>query len=72
MQEHLNFYTDGAWTPAQGTRTLDVIDPSTEQPVARIALGDARDLDHAVAAARRAFPHGLPRAVNSGWPCCTR
>ncbi|WP_428002172.1 aldehyde dehydrogenase family protein [Acidovorax sp.] len=56
MQEHLNFYTDGAWTPAQGTRTLDVIDPSTEQPVARIALGDARDLDHAVAAARRAFP----------------
>jgi len=56
MQEHLDFYIDGAWTPAQGTRTLDFIDPSTEQPVARIALGDARDLDRAVAAARRAFP----------------
>ncbi|EJE49851.1 NAD-dependent aldehyde dehydrogenase [Acidovorax sp. CF316] len=56
MQEHRNFYIDGAWVPALGTRTQDVIDPSTEQPVARIALGDARDLDHAVVAARRAFP----------------
>lgn len=56
MQEHLNFYIDGAWVPAQGTRTQDVINPFTEQPVARIALGDARDLDRAVAAARRAFP----------------
>lgn len=56
MQEQLNFYIDGAWVPAQGTRTQDVIDPFTEQPVARIALGDARDLDRAVAAARRAFP----------------
>ncbi|KRC24817.1 aldehyde dehydrogenase family protein [Acidovorax sp. Root217] len=56
MQQHLNFYIDGAWTPALGTRTQDVVDPFTEQPVARIALGDARDLDRAVAAARRAFP----------------
>lgn len=56
MQQHLNFYIDGAWVPAQGTRTQDVVDPFTEQPVARIALGDARDLDQAVAAARRAFP----------------
>lgn len=56
MQQHLNFYIDGAWVPAQGAHTQDVVDPFTEQPVARIALGDARDLDRAVAAARRAFP----------------
>ena len=56
MQDHLNFYIDGAWVPARGTRTQSVIDPFTEQPVARIVLGDACDLDQAVAAARRAFP----------------
>ena len=32
-----------------------VIDPSTEEPVAEIALGSARDVAAAVAAARRAF-----------------
>ena len=62
MQEHLNFYIDGAWVPAQGTRTQDVIDPFTEQPVARIALGDTHDLDRAVAAARRAFPAWAARS----------
>jgi aldehyde dehydrogenase (NAD+) len=32
-----------------------VIDPATEEPIANIALGSAKDVDLAVAAARRAF-----------------
>ncbi len=36
-------------------KTLDVIDPSTEQTVGRISLGSAADVDLAVSAARRAF-----------------
>ncbi len=51
----LQFYIDGAWRAPHGTTRVDVIDPSTEQPFASIAMGSAQDVDDAVAAARRAF-----------------
>ena len=49
------FYVDGTWIDPLSERTLEVIDPATEQPIATIALGDARDVDRAVVAAARAF-----------------
>ena len=55
MKDHLQFYIDGQWVDPAVPRTLDVINPSTEQPVARISLGSAADVDKAVKAARRAF-----------------
>jgi aldehyde dehydrogenase (NAD+) len=55
MQEHLNFYIDGAWVPPVKPATRDVVNPATEQPIARISLGSAEDVDKAVRAARRAF-----------------
>ena len=47
---------DGGWTAAATAQKLDVIDPSTEEPFARIALGGKDDVDRAVAAAKAAFP----------------
>ncbi|MBI3768703.1 MAG: aldehyde dehydrogenase family protein [Deltaproteobacteria bacterium] len=55
MKECLNFYIDGRWVPPATPKTLDVIDPSTEEPIGRISLGGAADVDRAVVAARRAF-----------------
>ncbi len=55
MKECLNFYIDGRWVPPLTPKTLDVIDPSTEETIGRISLGSAADVDRAVAAARRAF-----------------
>ena len=55
MNEYLDFYIDGQWVRPATPRTLDVIDPATEQPFARISVGSAADVDRAVAAARRAF-----------------
>ena len=49
------FYIDGRWVDPTEARLLPVIDPSTEQPIGQIALGSAKDVDLAVAAARRAF-----------------
>jgi aldehyde dehydrogenase (NAD+) len=43
------------WLPAAGGGSLPVIDPSDGQPFARIARGDAADVDAAVQAARRAY-----------------
>ena len=55
MKECLNFYIDGRWVPPAAPKSIDVIDPSTEEPIGRISLGGAADVDRAVAAARRAF-----------------
>jgi aldehyde dehydrogenase (NAD+) len=57
MREQLNFYIDGEWVaPAEGVRPLEVINPATEAPMGRIALGSAADVDRAAKAARAAFP----------------
>ncbi|MDE2011902.1 MAG: aldehyde dehydrogenase family protein [Alphaproteobacteria bacterium] len=55
MLEKLQFYIDGKWVDPATPKTLDVINPSNEEPFARISLGSKADVDKAVAAARRAF-----------------
>jgi len=55
MTDHLQFYIDGQWVDPAERRTAEVINPATEEPIARIAMGSAADVDRAVVAARRAF-----------------
>jgi len=52
---NLKFYINGQWVNPVVARTLDVINPSTEEAVAQISLGSPADVDAAVAAARHAF-----------------
>ena len=56
MREYLKFYIDGKWVEPVELKTLDVINPATEEVCGKIALGAAADVDAAVMAARRAFP----------------
>lgn len=55
MRESLKFYIDGQWADPIELKTLDVINPTTETPCGKIALGSAEDVDKAVKAARKAF-----------------
>lgn len=55
MSHELQFYIDGAWVDPATPNVLDVIDPSTEDSFAKIAMGSKADVDKAVAAAKRAF-----------------
>jgi len=55
MLEKLQFYIDGQWVDPVEPRTLDVVNPATEEVYGRISLGSAADVDVAVAAAKRAF-----------------
>src|SRR5437879_13824586 len=48
----------GAWRPAVSGETYQTINPATEEPSATVARGDERDIDLAVAAARKAFDGG--------------
>lgn len=48
-------FIDGEWTAPAGTAHAAVVCPSTEDTLCEIPLGDARDVDRAVQAARKAF-----------------
>jgi aldehyde dehydrogenase (NAD+) len=56
MSDFTKFYINGEWVAPLESRPFDVINPATEEPVARISLGSKRDVDRAVAAAKAAFP----------------
>ncbi|TDT98312.1 aldehyde dehydrogenase (NAD+) [Streptomyces sp. 846.5] len=55
MREYLKFYVGGQWVDPAEQRTLDVVNPATEEVCGRVAVGSAADVDRAVAAARAAF-----------------
>ena len=55
MSHYHEFYINGEWVQPKGDRTIDVINPATEQVAATIALGNKEDVDLAVEAARNAF-----------------
>jgi aldehyde dehydrogenase (NAD+) len=48
-------FIDGEWIAPMGSARAAVVSPSTEAPLCEVALGDARDVDRAVQAARKAF-----------------
>ena len=55
MKDCRQFYIDGEWVNPAQNHDFDVINPATEDRVATISLGDAADVNKAVAAAKRAF-----------------
>jgi aldehyde dehydrogenase (NAD+) len=55
MREHTKFYINGKWVDPVTPKTLEVLDPSTEEACATISLGSEADVDLAVAAAKAAF-----------------
>lgn len=57
------FYIDGRWVEPTSASWFDVIDPATETVVERLALGNASDVDRAVAAARKALPEYAQTSV---------
>ena len=51
-------YINGESVPSSGSASLDVIDPSTTEVIARVPDATRADVDKAVAAARQAFDEG--------------
>ncbi|MFF0485606.1 aldehyde dehydrogenase family protein [Streptomyces sp. NPDC004435] len=56
MKAHDAMYIGGEWRPAASSETIPVVDPATEQVIARVPAGTAEDVDAAVRAARAALP----------------
>jgi aldehyde dehydrogenase (NAD+) len=48
----------GRWTPTVDGRTVPVVSPATEDPIAHVTLAGVQDVERAVATARQAFDEG--------------
>ena len=55
MREALQFYIDGQWVLPAADKTIPVINPANAGIAGTVAIGDKRDADAAVRAARAAF-----------------
>jgi aldehyde dehydrogenase (NAD+) len=55
IYDNRQFYIDGTWVDPIETKEFQVINPATEAVAGVISMGGAKDVDRAVAAARRAF-----------------
>jgi betaine-aldehyde dehydrogenase len=51
-------FIGGRWTPSLDGRSVPVISPATEEPIAHVTLGGERDVEQAVLTAREAFDEG--------------
>ena len=58
VKDYDRLFIGGEWVAPQGTGTIEVISPSTEEVVARVPDACEADVDAAVASARKALEHG--------------
>ncbi|AOW93119.1 aldehyde dehydrogenase [Rhodococcus sp. WMMA185] len=56
VQDRTKIYVGGSWIDSQGSGRIEVLNPATEEVIARVAEGTPEDVDRAAAAARAAFP----------------
>jgi betaine-aldehyde dehydrogenase len=58
VQVREQIYVGGEWVASEGSGTIDVVSPHTEEVIGRVPDATPADMDRAVAAAREAFDHG--------------
>ncbi len=58
IKEYDRLFIGGEWVTPEGTGTIEVVSPSTEELMGRVPDATAADVDKAVAAARVAFDRG--------------
>jgi aldehyde dehydrogenase (NAD+) len=49
------FYIDGQWVDPESPQSIPIINPATETAIGTVSIGNASDVNRAVAAAKRAF-----------------
>ncbi len=58
LKDYDRLFIGGDWVAPEGTGTIEVVSPSTEEVVGRVPDATEADVDKAVAAAREAFDRG--------------
>ena len=65
MHDREHLYIDGAWVEPSGSGVIEVINPTTEEAIGSVPIGDSSDVDRAVDAAQREFPKWSQTTVES-------
>lgn len=55
MSIHVQLFIDGKWCDAKSGKTLDLINPATEEVIGKVAHAEQADLDLALKAAQKGF-----------------
>jgi aldehyde dehydrogenase (NAD+) len=55
MKEYKKLYINGEWIESNSADIIEVINPATESPCARVSSGNRKDVDAAVTSARQAL-----------------
>ena len=55
MLDKKKFYINGEWVNPKSNKTIDIINPATEEICAKISLGNKEDVNEAVQSAKTAF-----------------
>ncbi len=69
MRKHRALFIDGTWQAPAGQGLAEVFNPATEEVIGQVPLGDERDVERAVVAARQAFAPWArtPSSVRAGY-----
>ena len=62
---HTDCFIGGNWVPAASGKTFETVNPATEEVIAQVAEGDAKNIDAAAAAARDAFENGPSHTMDA-------
>ena len=65
-------FIDGKWRPAQSGKTIDVLNPATEEEIGTVAHAEQADLDEALEAAASGFKAGARCRPSSAARSCAR
>src|SRR5690242_9482034 len=65
METH-KLYIGGEWIDSDSGQTLDVVNPATEEVIAKVAAATPEDVNTAVMAARDAFESGVWSELGAG------
>lgn len=65
MDTH-QLFINGDWVAPASGESMEVLNPATEEPLARVAAAGAADVDRAVQAARAAFESGSWSEISAG------
>src|SRR5580765_1530473 len=58
VTSHFTFFIDGEWVAPATDARIEVVSPVSEEVIAVVPAASREDVDHAVAAARRALTSG--------------
>jgi acyl-CoA reductase-like NAD-dependent aldehyde dehydrogenase len=64
MHERREMYINGKWVKTEGNKKIKVVNPSTEEIIGSVPVGNQADIDYAIESAKKAFDNWSKSGIN--------